>query len=242
MINIPLYGQVAVLIDADNAQLSYIEQVLKISEYYGLLEICRLYGDWNSPQLSSSCEKLDALKFERIQVDQVGKNATDHRLLIEAGEILGANYWETDVRVFIIVSGDGDFASACKRLQERGKQVIGIGNKNQSSLSLQESCDKFYYLEDLDHELSNLEKLHPIPPGELRKLFNALFFAYHKLTKEGDWVSFSHLGAQLREQDKNFERNFGKYKLSKWITIFAQDFEYHDQMIRRVKPKSLESL
>src|SRR3954462_1809281 len=83
MINIPLYGEVVLLIDADNAQLSYIDQVLKISEYYGLLKICRVYGDWKRSNLSVWCEKLDTLKIERIQVDRVGKNATDHRLLME---------------------------------------------------------------------------------------------------------------------------------------------------------------
>lgn len=49
MIN--LHHYVAILIDADNVNLSCMEQVLKISEYYGQLEICRAYGDWENPQL-----------------------------------------------------------------------------------------------------------------------------------------------------------------------------------------------
>jgi uncharacterized LabA/DUF88 family protein len=33
------------------------------------------------------------------------------------------------VSIFVIVSGDYDFTSACGLIQERGKQVIGIGNR-----------------------------------------------------------------------------------------------------------------
>lgn len=120
MINIPLHDYVALLIDADNAELRYLEQVLKIAEYYGQLEICRAYGDWNGSQLASSCEKIDALNIERVQVNRIGKNATDHRLLVEAGEILGTDLFGNVVGIFVIVSGDGDFTSACKLIQERG--------------------------------------------------------------------------------------------------------------------------
>lgn len=237
MERIPLHTKVAILIDADNAQLDYIEQVLTISEYYGKLETCRIYGDWNKSPLSSWCETLDSLKnVERIPVERVGKNATDNRLLIEVGEILEAAYWENNIHAFVIVSGDGDFTAACKRIQERGKYVIGIGNKMRTSTTFLDSCDKSYYLEDLDNELAILEKRHPIPPREVRELFNVLFFAYHKTTKT-DWMSFGQLGKRLREEDPNFERKYGKYKLSNWLTIFDEDFEIRDQMIRRKEPR-----
>jgi len=42
-VKIPSYIQVALLIDADNAQLKYIEPVLKISEYYGQLKIVSIH-------------------------------------------------------------------------------------------------------------------------------------------------------------------------------------------------------
>ena len=241
MIN--LHTHVAILIDADNAQLSYIEQVRKISDYYGRLDICRAYGDWNETPLSSWREKIDDLKIDRIQVDRVRKNATDHRLLLEAGQILGADFYGPDVNVFILVSGDGDFASACKFLQEHGKQVIVIGNRKKMSNSLRESCDEFYCLEDLDQELSELEKLHPIPPSEVRKFFIPLVFAYSQLTKKYDWhwVSYSQIGAKLHEIVPDFEHKFGSHKLSEWLRCFEKDFETHEQMIRRIDPNPEET-
>jgi NYN domain len=226
----------ALLIDADNAKLSYLEQVLRISEYFGLLKISCAYGDWNKSPLASWCKKIDALDIERIQVDRVGKNATDHRLLIEAGEILGGGFGGSDVRVFIIVSGDGDYTSACKFLQERADQVIVIGNRGHSSDDLRKSCDQFYYLEDLDHELGELEKRYPIPPRELREFFYPLFFAYHDnlTSKKWDWVSYSQLEAKLRERVPDYDSIFGKYMLSEWLRNFEPYFENRDQMIRRV--------
>ncbi len=164
-------------------------------------------------------KKIDAPNVERIQVNGGRKNATDNRLVLEAGEILGASLEsENRVQVFIIVSGDGDFTSACKFIQERGLQVVGIGNRNQTSPSLRESCDTFYCLEDLDHELDHLRKLHPIPPSELRGFFNPLLFAYHQLPKkhDWDWASYSQLDAKLRDITPDFETKFGKYELSEW--------------------------
>jgi hypothetical protein len=237
MINIPLHDHVAILIDGDNAQLPYLERVLKNSEYYGQLRLSRVYGDWNKSPLSAWREKIDTLNIERIQVDRVRKNATDHRLLIEVGEILGAFVeYENSVQVFIIVSGDGDFTPACKFIQERGLQVVGIGNRDKTSPSLRELCDTFYFLEDLDHEAAHLEKLHPIPPSEVRGFFLPLVFAYHQRPKKHnwDWVSYSQLDAKLRELDPDFETRFGKYELSEWLKNFDQEFESCEQMIRRI--------
>jgi hypothetical protein len=233
MIN--LHMRVAVLIDADNAQ-QYTEQVLKISEYYGELEICRAYGDWNQRRLSSYQKTLEALEIECIQVDQGGKNASDNYLLMDAGRILGREI-STDVHIFIIVSGDGDFTSGCKLIQEAGREVIVIGNKKQTSKSLQKSCNKFYALEDLKDELIELKELHPIPPREIRRFYPCLLRAYHQFTrKEYLWISYGQLNAKLHEIVPDFENKFGKYELSQWLRNYKQYFESNDkeQILRRI--------
>jgi hypothetical protein len=239
MFSIPLRENVTILIDAENVEeLSCIEQVLKISDYYGQLSICRAYGDWSESKLSPWCEKIDSLKVERIQVKNIGKNATDHRILVEAGEILGGNFGIDRVDVFIIVSGDGDFASACNLLQERVKHVIGMANKSKTSNDLKEVCSRFYFLEDLDHELSKLEQRYPISPREVRQFYGYLFFAHVKLTREFDWLTYTQLDAKLRELLPDYENKFGKYSLSEWLRNFPLDFECSgsEQMIRRIDP------
>ena len=234
---IHLHKRVAILIDADNTQLSYMEEVLKLSDYYGLLETCRAYGDWHLPPLSSWREKIDLPNIERIQVDRLGKNATDHHMMIEIGEILGAQFDRNTVDFFILVSGDGDFTSACKLLKDRGKQVIVIGNDKQTAKSLRASCDEFYNLADLLNELNSLKVRHPISPSKVREFFNPLFFAYHQLDdKKEDWVSHHELDIQLRELVPDYESRFGKYTLLQWLENFNQQYENDNKQIRRIDP------
>lgn len=230
-----LHKHLALLIDADNAQ-RHVEHVLKLAEYYGQVDVCRAYGDWEKPQLSGSRKDFDVLKIERVQVNRVGKNATDHRLLMEAGELLALNLFNDPPDVFVIVSGDGGFAAACDLIRERGKQIIGIGDRQKTSASLQSACDSFIYLEDLEDELGKLKTQYPIPPSELRAFYVPLIMAYHRLTKSYDWVLYSELGAKLREVVPDFDSQFGQYKLSEWVRSLDQYFESDGDMVRRIDP------
>ena len=231
-----LHKSLALLIDADNAQLSAIEQVLKLADYYGQVDFRRAYGDWKKLPLLPWREKLEVLNIEIQQVPRERKNATDNYLLLDVGELLGSNLFNDPPDVFVIVSGDGDFTTASEWIKERGKQVIGIGNKNHASLSLKESCDRFFALEDLESEFSKLEQRYPIPPNAMRDFFTPLIKAYHRLTKSYDWVPYSQLGAKLREVVPDFDSRFGKYRLSTWVRSFDQDFETDGEMVRRIDP------
>ncbi|MBI1256071.1 MAG: NYN domain-containing protein [Chloroflexi bacterium] len=227
---------IALLIDADNIGLAYIKQILKLCEVYGQLKVCRAYGDWKQAPLAASCEKIDMLKIERRQVDRVGKNATDHHLLIEAGELLGADSAKNKVDIFMIVSGDGDFTSLSKLIKERGKQVIGISNKKQASDTLRKSCTKFYFLEELASILNKPKPSDSMSADEKREFLYLLFYAYHQLTSQNDWVTYSQIEKKLHELAPDYDRKFGKHKLSKWLKSVDQEFESADQKIRRIDP------
>jgi uncharacterized LabA/DUF88 family protein len=234
MNGISLRHHVAVLIDADNVPLSYLEQVLNLSEYYGQVDVRRAYGDWKQRRPSVH-EKLELLKIEPIQVNPVGKNATDHRLLVEVGEHIG-NYILSDINAFVIVSGDGDFASACAYIQERGLRIVVIGSKKIAK-DLRKSCDEFYYLENLDQKLEQLKKRHPIPPNDVREFWNLLFWAYHHLDKDRkfDWVSLDDLGKKLHEIP-TYASRFSKYELSMYLKYYRQNFETRNQKVRWIIP------
>lgn len=238
MINVSNPDHVALLIDADNAQLKYIEPVLELCEYYGKLDIRRAFGDWKQWPLKASRGGLAALGIERIQVDRVRNNATDHWLMLEAGKILGEYLSENTGSVFVIVSGDGDFTSACKFIRDQGADVIGIGNRRQTSSDLQKACTEFYCLEDVEQKLGELRKRSGIPPADIRAFFHPLFHAYHALAPEGGWgwVPFSQLGTKLRETVPDYRNRFGRYPLSEWLKHFGKHFEIRDQMVRRVDP------
>lgn len=231
MIN--LTEHVAILIDADNTQLDYVEQIMKLSEYYGIVDICRAYGDWRSAPLAKWHEK-PVLGVEYIQVDRVGKNATDHRLLVEIGEILAFSVIEDKPDILVLVSSDGDFASACQLIQERGKQVIIIGGREKISKALYNLCNQIFYLEDLHDELMQRQKHHPVPPNQVREFWRMLQLVWNRQYKtQADWITLSELGIKLHEFDSNYEKRFGKYQLLQWLHNFDWYLEIDGQRIRR---------
>ena len=150
MSSIPISRRVALLIDAENVQLTYLPHILNFSHRYGNLKICRAYGDWKKPPLSTHLNRARSLNIEIIQVDRVAKDTADKQLMIEAGEILGHN----NAEIFIIATGDGDFKLLCERIKRKGKTVIGIGNKGQTSTSLRKSCNEFHNFERLERFLA----------------------------------------------------------------------------------------
>jgi len=214
-------NRVALLIDADNAQLSHSEEILKFSSHYGNLTICHAYGDWKQSPLLVFRDKLDKLGINRIQVNRIGKDTTDKQLLIEAGEILGAG----DADIFIIVSGDGDFRLLCERIKQKNRKVVGIGNKRQTSPDLQKSCDDFCYIEDLEEKLLVLLEQAALKPETL------LREAYIQAQRPDGLACLSEIGNQLQKLDSGFVNRFGKKKLSKWLDEYPHLFKRHENHV-----------
>ncbi len=224
-----LNKHVVVLIDADNVPSESAEQVMKLAEYYGIVDACYAYGDWEVPPLAAWRAKMPP-KVKLIQVERVGKEATDRYLLMDAGEFLGR---DQSVDIFIIVSGDGGFASACQFIKDRDRYVIVVGNKEKMAGDLQNACDTFYYLENLDDELDRLaEEHHGILPNEVRAFWNILRSAFFKFYDHIDWLTLAELGNKLREVDLNYDSKFGQHKLSDWLSNFGGFLEIDGQMVR----------
>ncbi|HEX3050949.1 MAG TPA: NYN domain-containing protein [Aggregatilineaceae bacterium] len=240
MIN--LSDRVAIFIDADNVNLDYTEQVLKLAEYYGEVKVCRAFGDWEQSPLASWREKMPK-EVECIQVDRVGKNATDHRLLLDIGKMLQDDAFNYDfdhwVSVVIVVSNDGDFTSACQYLrEEEGKDVVVICRKDGISNALRENCDKIHVLEDLDDELKRLKEEHPIPPSEIRDFWHGVLCCMDGLFQERSidwthWISLAEADKILHEVWRDYEGSYGKYKLSEWLKYFDWYVELDGQKIRQ---------
>lgn len=241
MIDISLRDQVAVLIDADNMPVSCIERVNEFSRYFGKVVVCRAYGDWTKAPLLVQRDSYAAHGVRCIQVDRVGKDATDHRLLIEIGYLSAQDFAEPDVNIFVIVSGDGGFTSACDYINDHAinkGRAIGIGSRKNTADALRTACNQFYFLEDLDQELAALKNRNPIPPDKVRDFDLALQMAYLELTGRDNWVSvpFSQLGAKLHELYPDYKSRFGTYPLAQWLANFEKNFEIRDQTIRRIDP------
>ncbi len=154
------FESVALLIDADNAQASKIESVLKDVSAYGRIVIKRAYGNWSKPHLSSWESKIKRFAISAIQQFDfaTGKNASDMALTIDAMELLHTEKYDC----FVLVSSDSDFTSLAIKLHESGVYVVGYGNKTTVE-SFRNACDEFNYVEELLEEEKSSEESEAEP-------------------------------------------------------------------------------
>jgi len=231
---------VAVFIDADNVH-THIEQIIEFSTYWGSIVESRAYGDWRKPTLKTHIKSFEASKVECVQVDDVGKESTDRWLLLEIGKLLGNEDYVYSIDTFVIVSGDGGFASACQYIKDNGREVvvIGIESHTAKNINFQKSCSPIFYLYELDHSLEELKIQYPIPFDMVTKFYTPLIFAYGKCTGSNKgylWVSLSQLGQALYEMYPDYKTQFGEYSLSVWLKNYTNEFLVENQMIRRIDP------
>ena len=139
-------AKLAVLIDADNAQASVIQELLAEVSRYGTATIKRAYGDWTTQNLKGWKEVLHTMAIQPVQqfAYTSGKNATDSALIIDAMDVLHADA----VDGFCLVSSDSDFTRLATRIREAGLVVYGFGQRKTPEPFVA-ACDKFIYTEIL---------------------------------------------------------------------------------------------
>ena len=140
------FQKMVVLIDADNTQLSRLEEVLHEISTYGRIIVKKAYGNFTKPNLHKWEDKIKSLAIKaEQQFDYVaGKNTTDIAMVIDAMDLLHTGMYDAAV----LVSSDSDFTPLAVRLKESGMYVIGVGEKKTPE-AFCNACDDFIYLEYL---------------------------------------------------------------------------------------------
>ena len=84
------FQKIAVLIDADNTQLTKLEAVLHEVSTYGRIVVKKAYGNWRKDSLKNWESELKRLAIRaEQQFDYVaGKNTTDIAMVIGAMDLL----------------------------------------------------------------------------------------------------------------------------------------------------------
>ncbi len=210
---------IAVLIDADNTQLSKLDQLLAEISTRGRIVVKRAYGNWRKDLLNhweSALGRL-AIKAEQ-QFDYVsGKNATDMALVIDAMDLLAARLYD----MFVIVSSDSDFTPLAIKLRESGAEVIGVGN-GQTSQSFRNACDDFLFLENLG---GDSRRGRPddrmFEEREMAHVHDLLERAWENYQDEDGWANAAPVGNYLKRAMPDFDaRSYGFAKLSDLIKSF----------------------
>jgi uncharacterized LabA/DUF88 family protein len=204
--------RLAVLIDADNAQASVVEELMKEVARYGAATIKRAYGDWTTPNLQGWKDVLHRVAVQPVQQFRytTGKNATDSALIIDAMDVLHSRV----VDGFCLVSSDSDFTRLATRIREAGLVVFGFGERK-TPAPFVAACNKFVYTEILRGgwpEQKTEQK--PEQASAVRELKPMVLAALEATAKDDGWASLSAVGGQLNLNDPSFDpRNYECTKL-----------------------------
>lgn len=122
------------------------------------IAVQRAYANWSSHALAALRKELSELGIEPVQVFGFNfdgkKNASDLELVIDAIDLA---YSRPAILNYVIVSGDGGFASLAKKLHEYGKTVVGCARQEATSNVFRNVCDDFVFIPEVP-----LSK--PVPP------------------------------------------------------------------------------
>ena len=233
----------ALLIDAENADIKYLTNILNELKTYGNVTYKRMYGDFTSSSMKEWNRR--ALEYAIVPIQQPHyskyKNAADIMLVIDAMDIL----YNKSVDGFCIVSNDSDYTRLVNRLCEAGYEVIGMGSSN-ASKTLKAACTEFKNLEkifsdDLDTDTVTSSKAQTSKKGkknvepaaedefddkgtitpieEIRQSIMDL------IGKEDDRAGLGGIKSTLQRQYTDFdERNYGFSTIRKFIESM-KDFQ-----------------
>jgi len=228
--------KLAVLIDAENTQLSALKAIMTEIAKYGYINVKRAYGDWAAPALKNWKDPLNELAIQPVQQFSYtqGKNSSDAAMIIDAMDLL----YSSKFNAFAIISSDSDFTKLATRLKESQIYVYGVGKK-QTPIAFINACDDFLYIDVLKTLDSDEKHKHPdhlpidtqqneLPKNQYSrqqlcqdsKLINTLRNAAEERSEDDDdgWALLSICGSFIKRQFPDFDsRNYGYTKLSNLI-------------------------
>ncbi len=223
--------KIAVVIDADNTQISKIEDVLREVSTRGRIVVKRAYGNWRKDSLKNWETEIKqlAIKAEQ-QFDYVtGKNATDMALVIDTIELLYSNIYDA----FVIVSSDSDYTPLAIKLHESGVYVMGVGEKKTPE-SFRNACDEFLFLENIS-PATDSEPLAASTPDTGKKpdtadhidsIHNLLKKAHEAYQDEDGYTNVANAGHFMKRTKPDFDcRTYGFTKLSELLRAFPDKYE-----------------
>jgi len=205
----------AVLIDADNAQPAIVEGLLAEAAKYGTANVKRIYGNWTSEKLKGWKATLLEHSIQPMQQFDytTGKNATDSAMIIDAMDLLYTGNFDG----FCIVSSDSDFTRLASRLRESGRVVYGFGEKK-TPRPFVAACDKFIYTEVLRAKEEEAEPSKARTSDDLKKdkghLANLFRNAIDAYSDDDGWAQLGTVGSNIAKQAPEFDsRNYGFKRL-----------------------------
>lgn len=209
--------KLAVLIDADNAQSSIIQELLAEVSRHGVASVKRAYGDWTTTNLKGWKDTLHRMAIQPMQQFSytTGKNSTDSSLIIDAMDLLHGGKLDG----FCLVSSDSDFTRLANRIREAGLAVYGFGEKKTPEAFVA-ACDRFVYTEILRSAAEEAKPPPEEPQAPAPALRPMVAQAVAAAAREDGWASLSQVGSFLLKTNPSFDpRNYGCQKLGELMRL-----------------------
>jgi len=244
----------AVLIDADNAQASIIENLLAEIATFGEATVRRIYGDFTAPTSASWKKVLQRFAIKPVQqfAYTTGKNATDSTLIIDAMDLLYTRKFDG----FCLITSDSDFTGLAMRLREEGLTVLGFGEQKTPE-SFRNACHKFVPTEVLrpsktnelidqslhvEHENKSIPLKEQVEPAASTQEFpkNFLLKALEQSTDDIGWAHLGTFGSFLTKLQPDFDsRSYGYKKLSDLVKAKTDLFLTEERHVPGSNQKNL---
>jgi hypothetical protein len=238
-------GNVALLIDADNASHTAIDPVLTALADLGTVNIRRIYGNWSKPGLSGWSKVALRYALEPQQQFDLtkGKNATDMKMTIDAMDLLASGR----VTAFGIMSSDSDFMPLVTRIRQEGHQVYGFGRATTPE-GFRAACNRFIDVDTLEKHAAEKAAAAPQPAPAARpaakgaiddEVSRLLIDAYQASKRDRDgFASLSEVGQRASNRSSFDYRNYGFSRLSDLVEAvpgFVVDRRDGGAVVRRLR-------
>jgi uncharacterized protein (TIGR00288 family) len=211
-------GNIALLIDADNASPDSLDAVLTVLAELGTVNVRRAYGNWQKPALKGWAAMTHRYAIEPQQQFDLtkGKSSTDMKMIIDAMDLL----YRGRIDGFGIMSSDSDFMPLAMRIRQDNLPVYGFGT-SRTPESFRQACTRFIDVAALAKADAE-EAQTKAPPAEKRevdeeliKLLGAAFRASRR--DEKGWASLSEVGQRAGNRSSFDARSYGYPGLAELI-------------------------
>ncbi len=201
-------AKIALLIDADNVAVKYMDTIIDELSQYGDIIIRRVYGNWINSSIKGwmECTNKYALNLIMQESNTSGKNATDICLVIDAMKLL----YEGKADMFCIASSDGDFTKLAKEIRENGIDVIGMG-EDKTPQSFVRACKKFVVLNQIiDEEEMPDDRRHKNNVTKKSTIEKAIIKIINENNSKDKLTGLGEIGSRLSRLYPEFDfRNYG---------------------------------
>lgn len=235
---LPKEAQLAVLIDADNASVTHLEQLMSEIASLGRASVRRVYGDWTRPQLNSWKNILLSHSIQPIQqfAYTTGKNSTDSSLIIDAMDLLYTERFDG----FCLVTSDSDYTRLAQRIREQGLLVYGFGQRHTPKPFMQ-ACDRFTYMEMFESQTTtanvdfydSADMLFSMDSNQFKPVDVAITLvklAIASMANDEGWANIAPVKNYILKIEPDFDARLFHYdKFSDFLRAYPRYFELEER-------------